>query len=163
MKPLLDFLAQKWNLPQANHIMFSLQLWRKTPHALCISKFQYHQMQVNENPCLQKLETKHGHGLKVWKNWAIILFSLTEQLFIAQSPCPCPQRSWVQIPLSHLNFSGSWDSCLNCPASARIISSVDFKHHTSYNTSFWQYLLIPNNFVQLCIHIPYIPVCIPKV
>ena len=28
------------------------------------------------------------------------------------------------------------DNCLNCPASARIISSVDFKHRTSYNTSF---------------------------
>ena len=27
-------------------------------------------------------------------------------------------------------------NCLNCPASARIISSVDFKHRTSYNTSF---------------------------
>ena len=28
------------------------------------------------------------------------------------------------------------DNCLNCPASARIMSSVDFKHRTSYNTSF---------------------------
>ena len=44
--------------------------------------------------------------------------------------------SWVRIPLSHLNFSGSRDNCLNCPASARIISSFDFKHRTSYNTSF---------------------------
>ena len=26
--------------------------------------------------------------------------------------------------------------CLNCPASARIISSFDFKHHTSDNISF---------------------------
>ena len=43
------------------------------------------------------------------------------------------QRSWVRIPLSHLNFSGSWDNCLNCPASARIISSFDFKHRTAYN------------------------------
>ena len=43
-------------------------------------------------------------------------------------------RSWIQIPLSHLNFSGSWGNCLNCPASARIISSFDFKHRTSYNT-----------------------------
>ena len=34
------------------------------------------------------------------------------------------------------NFSGSWDNCLNCPASARIISSFDFKHRTSYNISF---------------------------
>ena len=34
------------------------------------------------------------------------------------------------------NFSGSCDNCLNCPASARIISSVDFKHRTSYNISF---------------------------
>ena len=33
------------------------------------------------------------------------------------------QRSWVRIPLSHLNFSGSRDNCLNCPVSARIISS----------------------------------------
>ena len=31
----------------------------------------------------------------------------------------------VRIPLGHLNFSGSWDNCLNCPASARIISSLD--------------------------------------
>ena len=28
------------------------------------------------------------------------------------------------------------DNLSNCPASARIISSVDFKHRTSYNTSF---------------------------
>ena len=34
------------------------------------------------------------------------------------------------------HFSGSWDNCLNCPASARIISSFDFKHRTSYNISF---------------------------
>ena len=27
------------------------------------------------------------------------------------------------------------DNCLNCPASARIISSFDFKHRTSYNIS----------------------------
>ena len=45
-------------------------------------------------------------------------------------------QSWARIPLSHLNFSGSWDNCLNCPASARIISSFDFKHRTSYNISF---------------------------
>ena len=35
------------------------------------------------------------------------------------------QLSWVRIPLSHLNFSGSRDNCLNCPASARIMSSVE--------------------------------------
>ena len=29
-------------------------------------------------------------------------------------------------PVESLNFSGSWDNCLNCPASARIISSFDF-------------------------------------
>ena len=51
------------------------------------------------------------------------------------------RRSCVQIPLSHLNFSGSRDNCLNCPASARIISSFDFKHRTSYNTSFIRDLL----------------------
>ena len=34
------------------------------------------------------------------------------------------------------NFSGSRDNCLNCPVSARIMSSVDLKHRTSYNTSF---------------------------
>ena len=38
--------------------------------------------------------------------------------------------------LMNLNFSGSRDNCLNCPASARIISSFDFKHRTSYNISF---------------------------
>ena len=38
------------------------------------------------------------------------------------------------------NFSGSWDNCLNCPASARIISSFDFKHCTSYNVSFIRYM-----------------------
>ena len=34
MKPLFDFMAQKRNLPQTNYVMFSLQLWRQTPHAL---------------------------------------------------------------------------------------------------------------------------------
>ena len=28
------------------------------------------------------------------------------------------------------------NNCLNCPASARIISSLDFEYRTSYNTSF---------------------------
>ena len=55
---------------------------------------------------------------------------------LSNEPAPASQRSWVRIPLSHLNFSGSWDNCLNCPASARIISSFDFKHRTSYNTLF---------------------------
>ena len=32
----------------------------------------------------------------------------------------------------------SWDNCLNYPASARIISSLDFKYRTSYNISFKQ-------------------------
>ena len=53
--------------------------------------------------------------------------------FVGQFVAPASQRSWVRIPLSHLNFSGSWDNCLNCPASARIISSFDFKHRTAYN------------------------------
>ena len=35
--------------------------------------------------------------------------------------------------IEKLNFSGSRDNCLNCPASARIISSFDFKHRTAYN------------------------------
>ena len=38
------------------------------------------------------------------------------------------KRSRVRIPLSHVNFSGSRDNCLNCPASARIISSFDSKN-----------------------------------
>ena len=42
--------------------------------------------------------------------------------------CTGSQRSWVRIPLSHLNFSGSWDNCLNCPASAKIISSFNVFH-----------------------------------
>ena len=74
-------------------------------------------------------------GLKKLSNNSVLpdraTFGSTISMCLRQS-----QRSWVRIPLSHLNFSGSWDSCLNCPASARIISSVDFKHRTSYNTSF---------------------------
>ena len=31
---------------------------------------------------------------------------------------------------------GSQDNYLNCPASARIISSFDFKHRPAYNISF---------------------------
>ena len=31
-----------------------------------------------------------------------------------------------RIPLGHLNFSASWDNCLNCSASARIISSFNY-------------------------------------
>ena len=46
-------------------------------------------------------------------------------------------------------FPGSWDNCLNCPASARIISSFDFKHRTSYNISFILYFPIPHN--ALCL------------
>ena len=62
-------------------------------------------------------------------------------------PVPNPE-SRIRIPLSHLNFSGSWDNCLNCPASARIIFSVDFKHRTSYNTSFESFLQLPK-FINL--------------
>ena len=40
----------------------------------------------------------------------------------------------VRIPLSHLNFSGSLDNCLNCPVSARIISS--FNIHNDNNRNF---------------------------
>ena len=40
---------------------------------------------------------------------------------------PASRRSWVRIPLSHMNFSGSCDNCLSCPASARIISSFEKK------------------------------------
>jgi len=29
--------------------------------------------------------------------------------------------------LGRLGFSGSWDGCLNCPVSSRIISSFDLK------------------------------------
>ena len=58
MKPLFDFMAQKGNLLQTNYVMFSLQLWRQTVP-------QYHEMQVHENLCLQKLDFgKQGHGLK---------------------------------------------------------------------------------------------------
>ena len=99
MKPLFDYMAQKWNILQTNYIMFSLQLWRQTPHAF-FSKFQYHEMKVNENLCLRKLETKQGHGLKGWRNWAIVLFSLTaEQLFIAPSSCISGSTSLKFCPI----------------------------------------------------------------
>ena len=35
-----------------------------------------------------------------------------------------------------LALAGQFKQLSHCPASARIISSVDFKHRTSYNTSF---------------------------
>ena len=75
------------------------------------------------------------HG-KTWAQQIDLLSTVWLHSSVGLSTAPASQRSWVRIPLSHLNFSGSWDNCLNCPASARIISSVDFKHRTSYNTSF---------------------------
>ena len=61
----------------------------------------------------------------------------------------CGIRNQMKIWSSHLldnlsnclmNLKNSGDStgdiCLNCPASARIISSFDFKYRTSYNISF---------------------------
>ena len=66
--------------------------------------------------------------------YAVRCLKSNEDMILALAPAS--QRSWVRIPLSHLNFSGSQDNCLNCPASARIISSFDFKHRTAYNISF---------------------------
>ena len=36
----------------------------------------------------------------------------------------------------HVTFLSRENNCLNCPTSARIISSFDFKHRTAYNISF---------------------------
>ena len=69
--------------------------------------------------------------VKIWSSHLLDNLSNCLMTIVSAS-----QRSWVRIPLSHLNFSGSWDNCLNCPASARIISSLDFKYRTSYNISF---------------------------
>ena len=78
------------------------------------------------------------------KTWAQQIDLLLRCDLVAQLVRALHQRSWVQIPLSHLNFSRSRDNCLNCPASARIISSFDFKHRTSRNISLiiiiWQAL-----------------------
>ena len=73
---------------------------------------------------------------KTWAQQIDLLSTVWFHSSVGESTAPASQRSWVRIPLSHLNVSGSWDNCLNCPASARIISSLDFKHRTSYNTSF---------------------------
>ena len=64
------------------------------------------------------------HG-KTWAQQIDLLSTVWLHSSVGYSTAPASQRSWVRIPLSHLNFSGSWDNCLNCPASARIISSVD--------------------------------------
>ena len=72
------------------------------------------------------------HG-KTWAQRIDLLSTVWLHSSVGLSTAPASQRSWVRIPLSHLNFSGSWD---NCPASARIISSFDFKHRTAYNISF---------------------------
>ena len=50
----------------------------------------------------------------------------------------------IRIPLSHLNFSGSWDDSLNCPASARIISVECSNRYYVLNRE--QYLLLPWHF-----------------
>lgn len=82
MKPLFDFMAQKWNLLQTNYVMFSLKLWRQTPHAL------FQNSNIMRCKWMRIFDFKNWrHGLKGQRNWAIILFSLTEQLFIAPSPC----------------------------------------------------------------------------
>ena len=70
---------------------------------------------------------------KTWAQQIDLLSTVWLHSSIGESTAPASQRSWVRIPLSHLNFSGSWDNCLNCPASARIISSFDFKHRIAYN------------------------------
>ena len=75
-------------------------------------------------------------AMKLWSSWAQqidLLSTVWLHSSVGESTAPASQRSWVRIPLSHLNFSGSWDNCLNCPASARIISSFDFKHRIAYN------------------------------
>ena len=46
------------------------------------------------------------------------------------------------------------DFKLNCPASARIISSFDFKHRTAYNISFNRYIVATFSTFFL------IPVCL---
>ena len=44
------------------------------------------------------------------------------------------------------NFSGSWDNCLNCPASARIISSVDKLYwHVLRNTRLYNPTVSPKS------------------
>ena len=55
--------------------------------------------------------------------------------------CPygkhCECTVFIGMLLSiHLFFKDSWDNCLNCPVSARIISSFSFKHRTSYHIFF---------------------------
>ena len=72
----------------------------------------------------------------VWKK--CVIWSAVFEIKWRYDPRTC--WTWVRIPLSHLNFSGLWDNCLNCPASARIISSFDFKHRTSYNTFLSYYI-----------------------
>ena len=48
-------------------------------------------------------------------------------------------KQCVMKEMSHLNFSGSWDNCLNCPASARIISSLWFCFHFENSLSLWHF------------------------
>ena len=95
MKTFFDFMAQKWDFLQTNYIFFFSTI--VVTDTICfISKFQNYEMQVNENLCLRKLETKQAHGLKGWRNWVIILLSLTEQLFIAQSPY-ISRSTWLKF------------------------------------------------------------------
>ena len=72
--------------------------------------------------------TLHSFHGKTWAQHIDLLSTVWPHSSVGQSTAPASQRSWVRIPLSHLNFSGSRDNCLNCPASARIMSSVDYNH-----------------------------------
>jgi len=66
--------------------------------------------------------------------------------------------NWCCLPnLSHLNLSGSRDNCLNCPASARIISSFNnyycfpvCKSTLSFEAKIWDFNLRWTTLVQNC-------------
>ena len=71
-----------------------------------------------------------------WKECSVKVVLYEVRCLNQLSTAPASQRSWVRIPLSHLNFSGSRDNCLNCPVKCEDHVFSWFKHRTSYNTSF---------------------------
>ena len=57
-----------------------------------------------------------------------------EQVNLLGSCFPVKGMSYERNVICSAVFE-TQDNCLNCPASARIISSFDFKHRTAYNIS----------------------------
>ena len=74
---------------------------------------------------------------------------------VGQSTAPASQRSWVRIPLSHLNFSGSWDNCLKIVQQVRG-SYLHLISNTALHITFLSYKFILNKILNWRIQLWYV-------